>query len=80
VSHTVVVLPQFATKNHAVTLSLLPPPRWDGRRIKEKMQNSLVSVESWLDEREHSLVLLSNPGSDQEVNLESSEHGTLLGR
>jgi len=25
-----VVLPQFATKNQAVTLSLLPPPQWDG--------------------------------------------------
>jgi len=25
-----VVLHQFATKNHAVTLSLLPPPQWDG--------------------------------------------------
>jgi len=28
-----VVLPQFATKNHAVTLSLLPPPWWDRKRI-----------------------------------------------
>jgi len=37
-------------------------------------------VESWLEERGHSLVLLSNPGSDPEVSLESSGHGTLLGR
>jgi len=37
-----------------------------------------VSVESWLDERGHSLVLLSNPGLVTEIDLESSEHGTLL--
>jgi len=37
-------------------------------------------VESWLDKRGHSLVPLSNPGSDPEVSLESGEHGTLLGR
>jgi len=36
------------------------------------------SVESWLDERGHSLVLLSNPGLVTEIDLESSEHGTLL--
>jgi len=36
----VVVLPQFATKNHAVTVSLLPPPQWDGEENqKEKRQN-----------------------------------------
>jgi len=34
-------------------------------------------VESWLDERGHSLVLLSNPGLVTEIDLESSEHGTL---
>jgi len=37
-------------------------------------------VESWLDERGHSLVLLSNPGFKLEMGLESGEHGTLLGR
>jgi len=37
-------------------------------------------VESWLDERGHSLVPLSNPGFKLEMGLESSEHGTLLGR
>jgi len=35
-------------------------------------------VESWLDERGHSLVRLSNPGLVTETDLESSEHGTLL--
>jgi len=39
-----------------------------------------ISVESWLDERGHSLVPLSNPGSDPEVSLGSGGHGTLLGR
>jgi len=43
------------------------------------MPHKLI-VESWLDERGHSLVLLSNPGSDLEVSLESGEHRTLLGR
>jgi len=37
-------------------------------------------VESWLDERGHSLVPLSNPGSDPEVSLGRGGHGTLLGR
>jgi len=39
-----------------------------------------IYVESWLDERGHSLVPLSNPGSDPEVSPESGGHGTLLGR
>jgi len=39
-----VVLPQLATKNHAVTLSLLPPPRWHGEENqKEKRQK----LEGW---------------------------------
>jgi len=38
-----VVLPQFATKNHAVTLSL--PPRWNGEENqKEKGKNSWVGM------------------------------------
>jgi len=37
-------------------------------------------VESWLDERGHSLVPWSNPGFKLEMGLESGEHGTLLGR
>jgi len=36
------------------------------------------TVESWLDERGHILVPLSNPGFVSEIGLESSEHGTLL--
>jgi len=41
----VVVLPQFATKNHAVTLSLLAPPQWDEEENqKEKRQNSWVGM------------------------------------
>jgi len=36
---------QFATKNHAVTLSLLPPPQWDGEENqKEKGKNSWVGM------------------------------------
>jgi len=31
-----VVLLQFATKNHAVTLSLLPPPWWDGEENQKE--------------------------------------------
>jgi len=44
----------------------------------QTLQNTFV--ESWLDERGHSLVPLSNPGSDPEVSLGSGGHGTLLGR
>jgi len=34
-----VVLPQFATKNHEITFSVLPPPQWDGEENqKEKRQ------------------------------------------
>ena len=49
---------------------------------KHAVRDSIKSltVQSWLDERGHSLVPLSNPGSDPEVSLESSGHGTLLGR
>jgi len=40
-----VVLPHFATKNHAVTLSLLPPPQWDGEENQEeKGKNSWVGM------------------------------------
>jgi len=39
--HTAVVLPQFATTNHAVTLSLLPPPRWDGEENQKEKGNTL---------------------------------------
>jgi len=39
-----VVLPQLATKIHAVTLSLLPPPWWHGEENqKEKRQK----LERW---------------------------------
>jgi len=30
------VLPQFATKNHAVTRSLFPPPRWDWEKNQKE--------------------------------------------
>jgi len=46
--------------------------------LAQKQEGGIV--ESWLDERGHSLAPLSNPGYDPEVSLESSEHGTLLGR
>jgi len=39
---TVVILPEFATKNHIATLSLLPPTWWDGEENqKEKRQKSV---------------------------------------
>jgi len=41
---------------------------------------SKTELESWLDERGHSLVPLSNPGSDPEVSLGSGGHRTPLGR
>jgi len=45
----VVGFPQFATKNHAVTLSLLPLPRWDGKdNQKEKKQKLMGRDESSL--------------------------------
>jgi len=44
---SVVVLPQFATKNHIVTLSLLP--RWDGKENQKEKGKKLVGWD------EHSL-------------------------
>jgi len=47
---TAVALPQFATKNHAVTLSL-PPSWWDGEKNqKEKRQNLMGWDENSLTE------------------------------
>jgi len=44
-SPSAVVLPQFATKNHAVALSLLPPSQWDGEENqKEKDKNLWVEM------------------------------------
>ena len=41
----VVVLPQFAAKNHAVTLSLVPPPLWAwGGESEGKRKNSWVGM------------------------------------
>jgi len=41
----IVILPQFATEDHAVTLPLLPPHRWDGEKDqKEKGKNSWVGM------------------------------------
>jgi len=37
-----VVLPQYATKNHTVTFSLLPPPRWDGEGNQKEKSQKLV--------------------------------------
>jgi len=45
-----VVLPQFAVKNHAVTLALLPPHLWDGRRIRRKKAKLVGWDESSLTE------------------------------
>jgi len=48
---SVVILPHFATKNHAVILSLLPPPQWDGEENqKEKMQKLIGWDENSLTE------------------------------
>jgi len=40
---TVVVWPQITTNNHAVALSLLPPPWWDG----EENQKEKVKLVGW---------------------------------
>jgi len=37
-----VILPQFATRNLAVTLSLLPPPRWDGEENQKEKRQKLM--------------------------------------
>jgi len=42
---TVVVLPQFATMNHTVTLSLLPPLQWDGEENQKEKRQKLLSCE-----------------------------------
>jgi len=46
--------------------------------LAQKQEGGIV--ESWLDERGHSLVPLRNPGSDPEVSLGSGGHRTRLGR
>jgi len=50
----------------------------DYTQLAQKQERGVV--ESWLEERGHSLVPLSNPGFVPETGLESSEHGTLLRR
>jgi len=50
------------------------------KKKKKGGMTQKCTVESWLDESGHSLVPLSNPGSDPEVCLENGEHGNLLGR
>jgi len=37
-----VVLPQSATKNHTVTLPLLPPTHWDGEENQKEKRQKLV--------------------------------------
>jgi len=37
-----VVLLQFATKNHAITLSLLPPPWWQGEENQKEKRQKLM--------------------------------------
>jgi len=37
-----VVLPQFATKNHTVTLSLLLSPYWDGEENQKEKKAKLT--------------------------------------
>jgi len=37
-----VVIPQFVTQNHAVTLSLLPSPPWDGEENQKEKRQKLV--------------------------------------
>jgi len=39
----VVVLPQFATKNHTVVFSLLPPPQCDGDKNQKEKKQKLMS-------------------------------------
>ena len=55
----------------SLTYRATPPPHLVGLSFL---------VESWLDERGHSLVPLSNPSFKLEMGLENDEHGTLLGR
>jgi len=40
-----VILPQAATKKHAVTLSLLPPPRWDGEENQKENRQKLMGLD-----------------------------------
>jgi len=67
-------------------ICLFPSTLKDENILKHTVRNIFTkkilffTVESWLDERGHSLVPLNNPGSDPEMSLESGEHGTLLGR
>jgi len=51
-----VVLPQFATKNHTVTLSLLSPALWDGEENQKEKKQKLMgwdenSLTEWQREK-----------------------------
>jgi len=39
---SVVVLPQFAIKNHIVTLSHLPPTQWEGEENQKEKRQKLT--------------------------------------
>jgi len=41
----VVLLPQFATKNHTVTLSLLSPPQQDEEQNQKEKRQKLMGLD-----------------------------------
>jgi len=75
---TVVVLPQFATKNHTVALSLFPPPRWDGEENQKEKGKKLVgwdenSLTEWQREKKTTM----NRTDKSIYNMQCSHHPML---
>ena len=71
---SVVVLTQFATKNHAVTLSLLPSPWWDGEENQKEKGKKLAgwdenSLTEWQREKKTSVILIKSI-----YNMQCSHH------
>jgi len=71
-----VVLPQFATKNHTVPLSLLPPPQRDGEENQKEKGKKLVgwdenSLTEW-QRKKTTIILIKSI-----YNMQSSHHPML---
>jgi len=52
-------------KNHAVTFSLLPPPRWDGEENRKEKRGKLVgwdenSLTEWQREKKITIILIKS--------------------
>jgi len=74
-----VVLPQFATKNHTVTLSLIPPRWWDRKENQKEKRQKLVgwdenSLTEWQSEKK---TTTNNTEKKSICNMQCSHHPML---